>query len=203
MTKLKIILILFIILVINHSVSGQLSNIQIINYRPNDPFVLEWDCVTVNKYLLKSKKLVNFNFSNELPQLSIDSLSKKSNYSFYCRVEINSKINSLIFLEKNTPDTTYGFQDDLYKFHIHNFNQNCSLLSSCTIHIYERSSDGLSFYGLETSLTFKNNLIIVNEIHEMKPLDLIVRFKITEDTFKTREEHIIQLDNDGFLSQIK
>jgi hypothetical protein len=203
MIKFRTTLLIAFLLANYASLLCQTNKFEINRFKKDDPFALKWDCQIVEKYIEQKKIISRFSFGTVVATHEVDSLLKKSNYSFYAETIINPQITSLLFLEKVTPDTIECLEDIEYKLILFNFNKRCELISSACIAKYERINSGLSFSGLDAELIFKRNSILIKEVEDSHPVDMMVRFKITDNTFKTRKEFIINLDDNGSLAQKK
>jgi len=169
---------------------------QIKNNSEVDSQIKSWGCDSIERYLTQNEVLPISDFKKLIPQLTNQSAFKANNKIFLRPLHIRPDITSLLFLSKTAPDTTC-LQDDEYALDIYNFNKECNLISTCHISVYEEINSGLSFGSLITYLTFSDNYIFIKEIRIDRPTDMIIHFKVTEETFKSKIEHSIFMDPAG------
>ena len=203
MTSFKRILITILAFQCIVNLYGQKDPFQIKNYSERDSIYSSSTYDYVVRFISQKEIFPISDLKSLIPNLLNQSVFKSTNSIFLKPVSIRPEFKSLVFLEMMTPDTINSLQDERFVLLIFNFNKDRKLISSCEIPVYEKVNSGLSFSGLDTDLSFPNNSILIKETHVDHPTDMSAKYKITEDSFKSKKEHSIFMNVSGNLTLTK
>ena len=194
------ILFIAILLSIFQSVSSQTYLFEIIDYKPEDSSVKEWKPIIIWSRITQNRKSNSFSFSQALETITYTAFENNDSI-YFAKADINSKIISLLFIEKLVIDTT-AFEYIKFNLRLLNFNSDSILVSSACIAKYEKINDGFSYSSLDANLNFKNSIIYLQEIHGLYPLDLILKSQEDENTFVKRKYYKFKLYDSGIITRI-